>query len=109
MTYEEQLQTTQWQYVRNRVLERDRWRCVKCRSERNLQVHHKEYIAGKMAWEYHDSYLITLCDRCHKVAHNKGVPIDGLDIALERLVRVAQGVRIWCKTRLPKEDGETTE
>lgn len=109
MTYEEQLQTPEWRYVRSRVLERDMYRCVKCQSDRNLQVHHKEYLAGKMAWEYNDSYLMTLCDRCHKVAHKKGKPVDELDIALERLVKVAQGVRVWCETRLPNENGKTTE
>lgn len=109
MTYEEQLKTPEWYYVRDRVLERDRYRCVRCRSEKNLQVHHLEYIQGKKAWEYNDSYLITLCGRCHVVQHGKGEPLDSLDIALSRLVHVAHGVRKWCQTRLPKENGETTE
>ena len=34
-----------------------------------LNVHHKYYLAGSMAWEYSDSVLITLCDRCHMQTH----------------------------------------
>lgn len=109
MSYEEQLRTPQWYYVRDRIFERDKYRCQECRTERDLQAHHLYYIDGKMAWEYPDSALVTLCGRCHAFAHGKGVPMDNLEISLNRLVRVAgYGVREWCERQFPKElnDGE---
>lgn len=110
MAYEEQLKTSEWQYVRQRVMERDRFRCQECKTERNLQVHHKYYTKGLKAWEYNDSALVTLCDKCHKFEHKKADPIDRLEIALNRLVRVAgYGVREWCQKQFPKEDGQKTD
>ncbi|MCQ2342172.1 MAG: hypothetical protein MJZ75_01575 [Paludibacteraceae bacterium] len=42
-----------------------------------LQVHHKYYIRGAHAWEYHNNALITLCSECHKAFHQNGneIPI----------------------------------
>ena len=34
-----------------------------------LNVHHKFYVLGRNAWEYEDSSLITLCDKCHSQIH----------------------------------------
>lgn len=78
MTYQEQLNDVRWWVRRNEILERDDYCCQDClRSPRNnisnyiiLQVHHFEYIEGRMAWEYEDKYLITLCEECHKKWHN---------------------------------------
>ena len=80
MTYKEQLKDPRWQYVRGRVLERDNWKCKECRSIYHLQVHHKEYKAGWMAWDYPDSYLVTLCDTCHKKVHQIKEFEDGEDM-----------------------------
>ncbi len=35
----------------------------------DLNVHHKHYIKGKMAWEYSDDVYVTLCPTCHKREH----------------------------------------
>ena len=47
--------------------------CQSCMSGHNLQVHHKKYIPGRMAWEYftlwEKSHLITLCRKCHAAEH----------------------------------------
>lgn len=106
MSYEEQLRSPYWYYVRDRVLERDHWRCTNCRSDRNLQVHHKYYIHGRKAWEYNDSALVTLCDRCHGAAHGEAVPMTELEIALDRLVYVASGVRDFCESHSYPKDPE---
>jgi 5-methylcytosine-specific restriction endonuclease McrA len=37
----------------------------------DLNVHHKYYILEKMAWEYKNDALITLCASCHKEEHSK--------------------------------------
>ena len=34
-----------------------------------LQVHHKRYYTGMLAWEYDDSDLVTLCQECHSKIH----------------------------------------
>lgn len=35
-----------------------------------LNVHHKNYILGRKAWEYKDSDLVILCNECHLSVHN---------------------------------------
>jgi len=52
-----------------RVLERDNWRCQKCGSLENLQVHHQT----KRSPQGDDSLrnLQTLCADCHMGAHGQ--------------------------------------
>jgi hypothetical protein len=38
-----------------------------------LNIHHKYYISGKLAWEYDNEALITLCYDCHKEEHKKNI------------------------------------
>jgi 5-methylcytosine-specific restriction endonuclease McrA len=84
MTYEEQLKDERWLYLRNRILDRD-WRiCQHCLTGKGLQVHHRYYDEGKMAWEYPDLALITLCKKCHEAEHEKHGPCP--DDPLLRLV-----------------------
>ena len=35
----------------------------------SLNVHHKNYILGRKAWEYSDLDLVTLCNECHLSVH----------------------------------------
>ena len=35
----------------------------------SLNVHHKYYESGKLAWEYPDDVLVTLCRDCHENEH----------------------------------------
>ena len=72
MSYEEQLQQPEWKRKRDHIIERDFRMCQVCMSSKNLQVHHKNYITGRMAWDYPDSYLIALCENHHKLEHLKG-------------------------------------
>ncbi|GEM_PF-6008465 len=39
---------------------------------RKMNVHHKKYIEGKMAWEYEPNDLITICEECHQRIHIEG-------------------------------------
>ena len=52
-----------------RVLERDGWRCQKCGSLENLQVHHKTFRSH----QGNDSLdnLVTLCAYCHMAEHGQ--------------------------------------
>ena len=55
--------------VMKRVLERDDWRCQKCGSLENLQVHHRI----KRSQQGSDALgnLVTLCARCHMEEHGQ--------------------------------------
>ena len=52
-----------------RVLERDDWRCQKCGSLKDLQIHHKI----KRSHQGNDALenLVTLCARCHGSQHGQ--------------------------------------
>lgn len=70
MDYKEQLTNILWLKKRAEILERDEYKCQKCGETSNLQVHHLKYINGRFAWEYDNSDLITLCQKCHNTEHN---------------------------------------
>lgn len=69
MTYEEQLSDIRWLNKRDVILDRDNHECQICLSTELLHVHHKTYFSGRMAWEYADEFLITLCHKCHGLFH----------------------------------------
>jgi 5-methylcytosine-specific restriction endonuclease McrA len=69
MKYKDQLRDPRWKTLRNKIVKRDGKKCTKCDHTRMLQVHHTYYTGGKLAWEYPDSCLVTLCARCHKLEH----------------------------------------
>jgi 5-methylcytosine-specific restriction endonuclease McrA len=52
-----------------RVMERDGWRCQKCGSLKDLQVHHQTYRSR----QGDDSLanLVTLCAYCHMEEHGQ--------------------------------------
>ena len=74
LSYNSQLKRKEWKLKRKEILERDCNKCCKCGSSKNLHVHHKEYLPNKLAWEYDNDYLITLCANCHKIIHTKNLP-----------------------------------
>lgn len=67
----------EWKEKREKILQRDGYKCRICGSTDNLQVHHKQYHFNKVTnrkclpWEYDDKYLVTLCDSCHSRGHAK--------------------------------------
>ncbi|MBL6950694.1 MAG: hypothetical protein ISR57_08640 [Bacteroidales bacterium] len=43
---------------------------------KDIHIHHKYYQKGKMAWEYPNDALITLCWSCHEELHqNKDIEV----------------------------------
>ncbi len=52
-----------------RVLERDGWRCRRCGSLENLQVHHR--IKRSQQGSDLLSNLVTLCAYCHMAEHGQ--------------------------------------
>ncbi len=68
MTYKEFLQSKYWQLVRKKVLARDDYKCVICRDDVNLHVHHDTYKHHFKELENLGD-LMTLCAVCHKEHH----------------------------------------
>lgn len=72
MTYREQLLHPNWQRKRLEIMQRDEFTCQCCYDkESTLHVHHKQYVKGRMAWEYPNDELVTLCESCHSVMHEE--------------------------------------
>ena len=70
MTYAEQLKSPKWQRKRLEIMQRDDFKCVSCSNDdRQLEIHHKAYIWGHLAWEHPDELLVTVCDICHFYIH----------------------------------------
>lgn len=83
LTYIQQLRHPNWQRRRLEIMQRDGFACQCCgETEETLNVHHKLYVKGRMAWEYSDTELATLCEPCHGLAHETGDAIKQLVAAL---------------------------
>lgn len=67
--YRELLKDGRWQRKRLEIMQRDDFKCTKCGTTSDLNVHHLRYIPGRSPWEYEDEDLITLCGTCHKQTH----------------------------------------
>jgi len=70
-----------WLNYRDEIIERDGGICIKCgRGSLEgaiLQVHHKQYLSGKLPWEYPHDYCETLCKGCHAGQHGIIKPFTG--------------------------------
>lgn len=70
-SYSELLKDPRWQRKRLEILQRSDFSCETCsETERTLHVHHKTYRTGAMPWEYDDSELESICERCHQRTHD---------------------------------------
>lgn len=68
MTYNTKLKNPLWQRKRLEVFNKDNWACVQCNSkDKELQVHHVDYISDIEPWNYPLDMLVTLCVDCHKI------------------------------------------
>ena len=67
MTYPDYLKTDHWQHLRYAAQRRDEFKCVRCGSGEDLQVHHKLY--RKDWFQTMLSDLETLCEVCHSKTH----------------------------------------
>lgn len=66
MDYKQQLLHPKWKIKRHTVLLRDNHTCTICGdTEGNFEVHHKLYRHKRLAWEYENYDLTTLCHECH--------------------------------------------
>jgi len=77
VSYSEKLRDPRWQKKRLEIFNRDNWECQKCgEKEKELHIHHKEYIYGLEPWEYSDKLIITYCAECHKKTHSEKMCCD---------------------------------
>lgn len=74
--YSEYLKHPKWIERTFDIKERDDFCCQHCHTYLHrlpkgcpLDVHHIQYIPGRMPWEYTDDLLITLCRKCHSAVH----------------------------------------
>lgn len=71
---------------REEIIEADGFSCAVCgrsRDEVVLQVHHKEYLRGKLPWDYPHNLCETLCSGCHAREHGIIRPGHGWDLSCE--------------------------
>jgi hypothetical protein len=70
MTFAEQIKHPNWQKKRLEVLDGAGWECENCGAKDvTLNVHHKQYVKGRMYWEYERHELACLCEECHQQEH----------------------------------------
>ena len=70
ISYKDKLKDPRWQKKRLEIFERDSFECQCCLSdEKTLVVHHKKYTADPC--DEPNKNLITLCERCHDMFHDK--------------------------------------
>jgi len=58
-----------WKELREKRLQMDDQKCVRCGKAYQIQVHHRRYPAAWGLEKIED--LVTLCDSCHKAIHKK--------------------------------------
>jgi hypothetical protein len=73
LPYMELLKLNQWKEKRIQILKRDNYKCIVCNSAKKLHVHHRLYESFKLPWEYDNSYLVSLCEKCHKSIHSSSI------------------------------------
>jgi hypothetical protein len=68
--YKQQLEMPEWKAKRRTIYARDGHACVDCGEDGvTIHCHHLHYVAGKLPWEYHSDYLVTVCKECHDKRH----------------------------------------
>ena len=71
-SYQRLLRDPRWQKKRLQILARDQWTCQQCAArDKELQVHHRRYVAGQAPWEVPARALVTLCVTCHRAHRQK--------------------------------------
>ena len=64
--YAKYLKSKHWLELRDKILERDNYKCILC-GNKDVQVHHKTY--DRIGEESFND-LITLCGNCHLTYHS---------------------------------------
>lgn len=68
--YENLLKDERWKLFRLKVMSERGCSCEYCGSTEIIQIHHTEYVKGRLPWEYDIKDMRVLCKRCHQRIHN---------------------------------------
>jgi hypothetical protein len=77
---------SEWKKFRDELIELDGYKCKefgRSSTEVILQVHHKNYIKGRLPWEYPLQECETLCKGCHSSKHGITKPQIGWEFVGE--------------------------
>ena len=84
--FQKYISSPEWIQLRQLRLEKDYFRCVRCKSVDNLTCHHWYY--GRLYKEKIDD-VITLCGKCHTWVHMvsppKDIPLHCQNIGIEKV------------------------
>ncbi len=94
-SYEEQLQHEKWHEKRAEIISIQK-RCQFCGTSDRLQVHHKRYIRGRVAWDYDNSNFELLCADCHEEKH--------IEEEVKRATRYFYKGRAWSKEQIDAKE-----
>lgn len=67
-SYEDYLKSDHWRDIRRRALKAADYRCQLCPSDKNLNVHHRNYYRLGSEW---DEDVVVLCKICHSLLHER--------------------------------------
>ena len=65
--YKEYMESHAWSDIREAMLRKAGYKCFKCKSVHNLQVHHRQY--EKEFGTENSNDLMVVCDECHNSLH----------------------------------------
>lgn len=85
MGYSEDIKNGRWQRKRLEIMQRDNFKCLACKKDDKLNVHHLYYEKGMKIWDYDNDSLVTLCENCHKALHEDLLKVSGI-IAFKALI-----------------------
>lgn len=86
LNYYELLKTPEWKEKRLKILKRDNFKCLVCKSTKEFNVHHRIYIGNRPPWKYHNSCLATLCRKCHESIHKEPINMKIMEIQLTEIL-----------------------
>jgi len=93
--YSAALKMPQWQRMRLRVFERDKFRCRMCNTDSSeLHAHHIHYD-GPLPHQTPIGRIVTLCQRCHESVHDGKAP----DLLSEFTYIFNTGLAVNCNTK----------
>lgn len=95
-TYDDYLASDKWREKRQRVLQRDGFKCFACGSDVDLNVHHLTY---ERIYQERIEDLVTLCRSCHRAYHVVSKLSESNHRELVRRERLLNAKRIFEKYR----------
>ena len=72
MNYDDYRHTEVWKKLRNKRKRMDNYRCQKCGTGINIEVHHMRY-PDVWGMESVEDDLVTLCATCHALVHQTDI------------------------------------